>query len=133
MNKEKIISTTDKCDLCTSSICCTYVTQEIDSPTSIYDYDTMLWQLYHHSIQFYKEEGSWYLKILNHCLNLQPDGRCGVYDVRPMICREHENDFCEYDESTETSADVFFGKPEDLEAFCRKKYKSWDKRYKKFK
>jgi len=132
MGKKEKIDAVDKCDLCTSSICCTYITQEIDKPTTIYDFDTMLWQLYHHDVQFYKEDGCWYLKILNYCLNLQPDGRCGVYEVRPMICREHENDFCEYDESTDESADVFFGKPEDLEKYCSKKFKSWDKRYSKF-
>ncbi len=124
--------TIDKCDLCTSSICCTYITQEVDTPRSIYDFDTMLWQLYHHDVQFYKEDGSWFMKILNYCLNLQPDGRCGIYETRPIICREHENDFCEYDESTEETADLFFGKPEDLEKYCKKKFKGWKKRYKKF-
>ncbi len=122
----------DKCDLCTSSICCTYVTQEIDKPTSILDFDTMLWQLYHEDVQFFKEGSGWYLKILNACTNLLSDGRCGIYETRPMICRDHENDFCEYDQATEVSADLFFGKPEQLEDYCRKKFKSWDRRYNKY-
>jgi len=126
------ITSDNKCGMCRSSICCTYITQEIDAPRSMYDFDTWLWMLYHQDVQFYKEEGKWHLKILNRCNNLQPDGRCGIYEVRPVICREHENDFCEFDETTEQSATVFFGTPQDLEKFCKKKFKNWNKRYDKF-
>jgi Fe-S-cluster containining protein len=125
------ITSDNKCGMCRSSICCTYVTHEVDTPRSIYDYDTWLWMLYHENVQFYREEGEWFLKILTRCQNLQPDGRCGVYETRPMICRQHENDFCEFDESTEDGADLFFGKPQDLDNHCRKKFKHWDKRYDK--
>lgn len=120
-----------KCDLCTSSICCTYVTQEIDKPKTIRDFDILMWQMYHKNVQIYKEEGHWYLKILNQCMNLLADGRCGIYDTRPFICREHENDYCEYDVSTDKSADLFFGTPEALDKYCKKRFKSWKKRYKK--
>lgn len=125
------ITSDNKCGMCRSAICCTYVTQEVDTPRSVYDFDIWLWMLYHQDIQFYKEEKSWYLKILNRCNHLQPDGRCGTYDTRPMICREHENDFCEFDETTEQGAEIFFGSPQDLEKFCRKKFKNWDSRYDK--
>jgi Fe-S-cluster containining protein len=125
------ITSDNKCGMCRSSICCTYVTQEIDTPRSIYDFDIWLWMLHHQDIQFYKEDGCWYLKVLNRCTKLQPDGRCGIYETRPMICREHENDFCEFDETTEQGADIFFGTAQDLEKFCRKKFKNWDKRYDK--
>jgi Fe-S-cluster containining protein len=122
----------NKCGFCKSSLCCTYITQEVDAPKSIYDFDTWLWMLHHQDVQFYKEGKSWNLKILNRCNNLQPDGRCGIYETRPMICREHENDFCEFDATTEEDADVFFGSPADLEKYCRKKFKNWSKRYDKF-
>lgn len=125
------ITPENKCGMCRSSICCTYVTQEIDTPRSIYDFDIWLWMLHHQDIQFYKEDNSWYLKVLNRCTKLQPDGRCGIYETRPMICREHENDFCEFDETTEQGADLFFGTAADLEKYCRKKFKNWDKRYDK--
>jgi Fe-S-cluster containining protein len=122
----------NKCGFCSGAICCTYVTQEVDAPTTVYDYDIWLWMLYHQDVQFYKEDGDWYLKILNRCNHLQPDGRCGIYETRPIICREHENDFCEFDVATEEDADIFFGTPEDLEKYCRKKFKNWDKRYDKY-
>lgn len=121
----------NKCDFCKSSICCTYITQEIDKPTTISDYDTWLWMLYHQNVQFYKEDKSWYLKVQNRCNNLEPDGRCRIYETRPVICREHENEYCEFDQSTDEGADIFFGTPADLESFCRKKFKRWDKRYDK--
>lgn len=121
----------NKCGFCKSSICCTYITQEVDTPTSIADYDTWLWMLYHQNVQFYREEKTWYLKIQNRCNNLEPDGRCGIYETRPIICREHENDFCEFDVTTEEDAEIFFATPADLEKHCRKKFKKWDKRYDK--
>jgi Fe-S-cluster containining protein len=123
------ITSENKCGMCRSSICCTYITQEIDAPRSIYDFDVWLWMLYHQDVQFYKEDGVWHLKILNHCLNLQPDGRCGIYETRPIICREHENDFCEFDQTTEESADIHFGSPADLEKYCAKRFKNWKSRY----
>jgi len=122
----------NKCGFCKSSLCCTYITQEVDAPKSIYDFDTWLWMLHHQDVQFYKEGKSWNLKILNRCNNLQPDGRCGIYETRPIICREHENDFCEFDNTTEEDADVFFGSPADLEKYCRKKFKNWSLRYDRF-
>ena len=122
----------DKCDLCTSSICCTYITQEISTPRSIYEFDTLLWQLYHQSVQFFREESIWYMKVLNTCQHLLTGGRCGIYENRPMICRDHENDFCEYDVSTEASASLFFARAEDLERYCEKRFKGWHKRYQKY-
>lgn len=126
------ITPENKCGFCRSSICCTYITQEIDTPRSIYDFDVLLWQIYHQDVQFYKEDNRWYIKILSRCNNLQPDGRCGVYETRPMICREHENDFCEFDETTEESADVFFGSAADIEKYCAKRFRHWKTRYQKF-
>ena len=126
------LTSENKCGFCRSSICCTYVAQEIDAPTTIADFDMMLWMLYHHDVHFYKEDRAWTMKILNRCNNLQPDGRCGIYEYRPIICREHENDFCEYDEITEDSAEIYFGSPEDLEAYCSKRFSNWDKRYDRF-
>ena len=131
--KSRKIRPEEKCGLCRSSICCTYVAQEIDAPTSIADFDMLLWMLYHHDVHFYKEDGSWTMKILNRCNNLQPDGRCGIYEKRPIICREHENDFCEFDETSEQSADLYFASPADLEKYCRKRFKNWTKRYDRFK
>jgi len=130
--KSRKIRPEEKCGLCRSSLCCTYIAQEIDTPRSIEDFDTLLWMMHHQDVHIYKENG-WTLKVLNRCNNLQPDGRCGIYENRPIICREHENDFCEFDETTEQSADLYFATANDLEKYCSKRFKNWRKRYDRFK
>lgn len=123
------ITPENKCSFCTESKCCSYITQEIDSPRSMRDYDHLLWQLAHGNIQIYKDEDGWYLLVNNRCRHLLPDGGCGVYETRPIVCREHDNDYCEYDAPAEDGFELFFEDYEALDKYCRKKFKSWDKRY----
>ncbi len=118
-----------KCGFCTNSLCCTYITQEIDTPRSIEDFDQLLWQLAHRNIQAYKDEDGWFLLINNACTQLQADGRCGIYDDRPAICREYSNDFCEFDQPAEEGFDLFFEDYAALLAYCKKRFKTWDKRH----
>ena len=80
-----------KCGYCTNSKCCTYITQQIETPRSKRDFDFLLWQISHRDIRIYKDEGSWYMLVDNLCTHLQRDGRCGIYDDRPEICREYSN------------------------------------------
>ncbi len=118
-----------KCGFCTRSICCTYITQQIDTPRSIEDFDQLLWQLAHTNIQAYKDEDGWFLLINNVCAQLQPDGRCGIYEERPAICREYSNDFCEYDQPAEQGFDLFFDGYAALLQYCKKRFKTWDRRH----
>ena len=46
----------NKCDLCTNSKCCTYVTQQIDVPRSKYDFEVLLWQVSHDNVGAYKDD-----------------------------------------------------------------------------
>jgi Fe-S-cluster containining protein len=114
-----------KCDLCTNSKCCTYVTQEIDTPRSKYDFETLLWQVSHEGVGVYKDEGRWYVMFDARCRHLLPDGRCNIYEIRPMICREHSNDYCEYDAPAEEGFDLYFPDYESLLRFCKKRFKRW--------
>ncbi|MGD8559555.1 MAG: YkgJ family cysteine cluster protein [Gammaproteobacteria bacterium] len=125
------ITPENKCDFCTGSLCCTYITQEIDTPRSIQDFDHLLWQTAHHDVQIYKDEGDWYLLVNRKCKFLQPDGRCGIYESRPMVCREHDNDYCEFDAPAEDDFELFFDSYESLLKYCRKRFKNWDKRFAK--
>ncbi len=118
-----------KCSFCHRSICCTYTTQEIDTPRSMDDFDHMLWQMAHQNIQIYKDEDGWFLLINNRCRFLKDEGGCSIYDSRPQVCRDYSNDYCEYDEPAENGFDKFFDSYESLEAYCRKRFKKWDKRY----
>jgi Fe-S-cluster containining protein len=79
----------------------------------------------------YKDEDGWFLLINNSCRHLQPGGRCGIYETRPQVCREHSNDGCEFEgPSGEEDFELFFRDYEALLAHCRKKFKSWDRRFK---
>lgn len=132
-NKQKITVTTEnKCGLCTASICCTYITHEIDTPRSLEDFDYILWQVSHADISVFKDEDGWYLSVDTRCQHMLADGRCNIYDYRPQICREHANDCCEFDGPAEEDFDLFFNSYESLDKYCRKRFKSWDKRFAKF-
>jgi len=120
-----------KCGFCTGSKCCVYITQPMDTPRTMADFDYLAWQLSHQNVQAYKDEDGWFLLVNNPCLHLQPGGGCGIYDKRPMICRGYENDYCEYDSPAEEGFEVFLDGYAALDAYCRKRFKKWDKRFKK--
>ena len=122
-----------KCDACPTSICCHYITQEIETPKSRYDFDFLLWQISHKGVQVYKDEGSWYLLFETTCRHLQKDGRCGIYEKRPQVCRDHSNDWCEMDEPLSVHWEQYFPDYESLDAYCRKRFKTWDKRHEDWK
>lgn len=119
------ITSENKCSFCTGSICCTYITQHIDTPKSKKDYEHLLWQVSHENIRIYKDEDGWTLLVEAKCTHLQLNGYCGIYETRPAICREHTNDYCEYDEPSEEGFDLYFPDYESLLKYCRKKFKKW--------
>ena len=119
------INADNKCDLCTNSKCCTYVTQQIDTPKSKYDFEILLWQVAHDRVGAYKDEDGWFVIFEAPCLKLLPDGRCGIYDERPTICRSHSNDYCEFDAPAEDGFDLWFPDYESLLKYCKKRFKKW--------
>ena len=114
-----------KCDLCTNSKCCTYVTQQIDTPRSKYDFEILLWQVSHGGVGAYKDDDGWFVMFEARCQHLLVDGRCNIYAKRPTICRSHSNDYCEYDAPAEDGFDLYFPDYDALLQFCRKKFKRW--------
>ena len=123
------ITSENKCSFCEGTKCCVYVTQEINTPRSIDDFDHLLWQMAHRDIQVYKDEDGWFLLVLNQCQFLLPEGGCGIYETRPQVCRDYSNDFCEYDEPADQHFEFFFQVYAELDNYCRKRFKSWDKRF----
>ena len=121
------ITPENKCSFCAGSLCCSYFTQQVDTPRSKYDFEHLLWQISHRGVNVYKDEDGWYLLIRNACTHLQADGRCGIYDRRPQICRDYDNDFCEYDEPAEKGFELFFDGYDALRTYCMKRFKRWDK------
>lgn len=116
---------TEKCDLCTNSTCCTYVTQQIDTPKSKYDFEILLWQVSHKGVSAYKDEDGWFVMFDAPCAHLEMDGRCGIYDDRPTICRTHANDYCEYDAPAEDGFELYFPDYSTLLTYCKKRFKRW--------
>lgn len=119
------ITRENKCDLCTNSRCCTYVTQQIDTPRSKYDFEILLWQVSHDRVGAYKDEDGWFVIFETSCKHLKTDGRCGIYEDRPTICRSHSNDFCEYDAPAEDGFDLWFPDYKSLLVYCKKRFKKW--------
>ncbi len=119
----------NKCGFCTNSWCCTYFTHQIDTPRSMEDFGYLLWQISHQNTHVYKDEDGWFLLVNNSCLHLLPDGRCGIYENRPEICREHSNDGCEFEGlAGEDDFELYFSGYESLLKYCRKRFKNWDRR-----
>ena len=116
-----------KCSFCTGSTCCTYVTHQIDAPRSKHDFEHMLWQVSHNNLSVYKDDDGWFLLIDGTCQHLQPGGGCGIYDARPEVCREHSNDYCEYDSPAEEGFDLYFPDYDTLLKYCKKRFKRWGK------
>ena len=119
------VTTENKCCFCTNSKCCTYITEELATPRSMHDFDHMLWQLSHKDVTAYKDEDGWFLLINNACTHLLADCRCGIYDDRPIICREYTNDFCEFDVDSKEGFELFFDGYDALLKYVRKRFKTW--------
>ena len=65
--------------------------------------------------------------LLPGCTHLQADGRCGIYETRPQVCRDHSNDYCELDAPREEGFDLHFKGYDELLEYCKKKFKNWGK------
>lgn len=121
------IQVVGKCAKCTGSKCCTYVTHHIDAPRSKEDFDHLLWQVSHQNVSAFKDEGKWFLLFNSRCEHLAPNGGCGIYETRPQICRDHSNDYCEYDAPAENDFELYFPDYNTLLSYCKKRFRNWGK------
>ena len=85
------------CNHCEAK-CCRYFALPIDDPTTLQDWEFVRWYLLHGGATVFKEEANWYLLVHTECKHLQADNRCGIYENRPLICREYTTENCEYDD-----------------------------------
>jgi uncharacterized protein len=122
---KNLITPENKCSFCKGSICCTYITQQIEAPHSKLDYSNLLWQVSHEHVSVFKDDDNWFLLIEGTCAHLQPGGRCGIYESRPHACRDHDNDYCEFDDPATEGFKHYFPTYESLLEHCRKKFKNW--------
>jgi len=77
----------DNCDLC-----CKYVAIEIDQPTTLEDYDNIIWQLLHENVNVFIDwEDDWYIEFITPCSYLDKKNKlCKIYKSRPNICRNYK-------------------------------------------
>ncbi|MDH3257003.1 MAG: YkgJ family cysteine cluster protein [Nitrospinota bacterium] len=98
MAKKKIKNPWDQCKNCLPAKCCTYFSLEVDEPENRKDYEAMLWQIAHRGVSFYIYRKAWYMMVDSVCEFLTPENKCGIYETRPYICKEHSIETCEYTE-----------------------------------
>ena len=102
------------CEYCTAK-CCRYFALPIDTPSTFRDYEYLRWYLLHDRVSIFTEDGDWYLLVHTVCEHLQLDHRCGIYETRPLICREYKTDDCEYDD--DWTYEQYFETPEQIWEF----------------
>ena len=124
----KLVTANNKCSRCSGSKCCTYITEALGAaPRSKSDFEHLLWQVSHHGISVYKDSDGWFLLIEAECAHLQAGGSCAIYQNRPQICRDYDNDWCEYDEPAENGFQLHFRDYDELLSYCKNRFKSWDR------
>ncbi|MFO0972298.1 MAG: YkgJ family cysteine cluster protein [Phycisphaerae bacterium] len=71
------------------SDCCEYVAVPLARPRARKDYDELFWFLLHRNVWiFIDEDDDWFIQFNTPCLQLR-DQRCGIYDRRPVLCRDY--------------------------------------------
>jgi uncharacterized protein len=114
----------NKCSYCATTKCCTYITQVIPTPRSKADFDHLLWQVAHENVEVMKDGDGWHLLIRTKCAHLQNDGRCGIYETRPKLCRDYSNTNCEF--SGPAGRELHFPDYESMLSFCKQRFRTWD-------
>ena len=107
------------CDHCVAK-CCRYFALPLDTPKRRKDFDTLRWFLLHQQTSIFVEKKNWYLQVHSECRELLADNRCGIYETRPQICRDHSTVDCEYED--DWTYDVFFETPEQLEEYVEARF-----------
>lgn len=81
------------CDACAA--CCQYVNEFIRAPKEVSALDEIIWYLLHGVRILVDQDGDWSAEVPRPCLKLTPEGWCGIYDERPLMCRNYSPNECE--------------------------------------
>ena len=109
--------------------CCNYIAVELDKPAAKKDYDHIRWYLTHRNVNvFIDHDSKWYVEFRTPCLEMTGDRKCGIYGIRPSICRDHGNaeGECEY---YDTPYKEYFSSRIDFEKYLENKKTDWKFRY----
>ncbi|MBI4383869.1 MAG: YkgJ family cysteine cluster protein [Nitrospinae bacterium] len=94
-NKNKR-NNSSQCAKCLPAKCCLYFAFEIDNPETRKDYESLLWKIAHDKVSLYIYRKKWHIMVHTRCHFLTADNKCGIYEQRPYLCREHSAEDCEY-------------------------------------
>ena len=101
--------------------CCTYVASQIDDPDDLEDFENIRWYCAHQGVWvFMDEEEDWYVAFDARCEHLQDDFKCGIYDKRPAVCRNHKFGDCDY--FLDGQFEVELRSLEDVDAYLRQRF-----------
>jgi len=113
--------------------CCNYVAVEIDSPSSMKEYDHIYWYLYHGGISVFIDwENDWFIQFETRCENLTSQGLCAVYETRPAICKEFDWRECEQNVKEEAAEKHLFENAGDFIKWFEEKRPKAFNRYQRF-
>ncbi len=114
--REEIPAGKYPCDYCPGK-CCRYFALPIDTPVSRREYDFMRWFLLHEKATVFVDGDDWFLLVYSKCNHLDDKtNRCGIYDVRPQICRDYSSSKCEYEDHY--VYDRYFEVPEQVDEYA---------------
>lgn len=83
------------CDMCPEALCCTELTIEIEEPTDLDSWGEIRWMVAHRNVSVIEQQdGSWATVFKTPCDKLLPNGNCGIYETRPMICQDYALEGC---------------------------------------
>lgn len=109
------------CEQCNAE-CCRYVGIRVSEPRDLADCDELNWYLYHKGVCIYIDEGGdWCVQVRTRCRYLARDNRCGNYQCRPQVCRDHEVRECEANPSDSETGPIFMT-PEQFHRYIREHY-----------
>lgn len=111
--------TPDPCQGC--SECCEHVAIEIDAPTTLNDFEEILWFIIHKKVWVWidEDDDSWQVQFDSACRWLE-DHRCKHYEARPQICRDYPSENCVRHGEGELYK-YTFREPEDLFNYLKKR------------
>ncbi|MBU1975380.1 MAG: YkgJ family cysteine cluster protein [Nanoarchaeota archaeon] len=113
------------CDGCT--LCCEHVALEIDVPEDLKDYEEIVWYVLHKDVSvFIDDEGCWYIQFEGKCTQLD-NGKCNLYNKRPYLCRDYNQDDCVKYGEGEPHVWKFDNREQFLEYVKKKKPQIWRK------
>jgi len=97
--KKEQPKTCEGCD----AMCCKYVAMEIDCPEDADDFENIKWYVCHKNVNVFVEtDNTWNIEFITPCEHLDEEGWCGIYEKRPQICRDYNQEEClfhnDYDE-----------------------------------